>query len=61
MSSFHPLFALSKRVRDEGSFFDVRAEDFLQVGEIDAQGEVPQLWLPGAAPKAAVSSEISRS
>jgi hypothetical protein len=45
LSSYRPLFALARRLHDEGRPFDLHPDDFTYLGWIDPQGDIPRLWI----------------
>lgn len=45
LSSFQPLFTLSKRLREKDSVVEVHPDEFSYVGVIDGERSTPQLWL----------------
>lgn len=45
LSSYRPLFAIARRLRETDSPFQVHADEFIYVGRIDAERSTPELWL----------------
>ena len=50
LSSYRPLFAIARRLREEDSPFQVHADEFIYVGRIDAERTTPELWLYSHSP-----------